>query len=173
MLDTAQGVLVSLNGAPARLQGPGSERLSYSLRERCGLTGVKVGCNAGDCGACTVLIDGEPICACLVASGQAEGSAVETVEGLGDADPLVARLRAAFHAEGAAQCGICTPAALLSAVALLRRNPHPGEPEILDALAGVLCRCTGYRAIVEAVIKAAAPSVAASEGGGVGKRLPR
>ena len=95
MLDIAQGVLVTLNGAPVRLDGPAGERLSYALRERCGLTGVKVGCNAGDCGACTVLIDGEPVCACLTTVGQIEGRHVETVEGLPEADPLVARLRAA------------------------------------------------------------------------------
>ncbi len=172
MLDTAQGVLLTLNGAPARLQGPASERLSYALRERCGLRGVKVGCNAGDCGACTVLIDGEPVCACLVAAGQAQGCEIETIEGLSDADPLVAQLRASFHTEGAAQCGICTPAALLAAVALLRRDPSPSESDIRDALGGVLCRCTGYRAIVEAVARAFAPAVT-RESGAVGRRLPR
>jgi CO/xanthine dehydrogenase Mo-binding subunit/aerobic-type carbon monoxide dehydrogenase small subunit (CoxS/CutS family) len=174
MLDVAQGFLVTLNGAPARLTGPGSERLSYALRERCGLTGVKVGCNAGDCGACTVLIDGEPVCACLTTTAQAEGRSIETVEGLGEGDPLVAGLRGAFHREGAAQCGVCTPAALMAAVALLRRNPEPRESDIMDALGGVLCRCTGYRAIVEAVAKAAAPRAeTAPEGGVVGRRLPR
>jgi aldehyde oxidoreductase len=175
MLDVAQGVLVTLNGLPARISGPASERLSYALREGCGLTGVKVGCNAGDCGACTVLIDGEPVCACLTTAAQVEGRAVETVEGLSDADPLVAALRKSFHQEGAAQCGICTPAALLASVALLRRNPQPSEPEIMDALGGVLCRCTGYRAIVEAVAKAAAPQAdqEVTEGGAVGRRLPR
>ena len=172
MLDTAQGVLVTLNGARARLHGPASQRLSYALRERCGLTGVKVGCNAGDCGACTVLIDTEPVCACLVTLGQAEGCAIETVEGLSDADTLVARLRASFNAEGAAQCGICTPAALLAAVALLRRNPHPAEAQIRDALAGVLCRCTGYRALVDAVAKAHNPDDGPKDGA-VGSRLPR
>ena len=170
MLDVAHGLLVTLNGAPARLSGPATERLSYALRERCGLTGVKVGCNAGDCGACTVLIDGEPVCACLTLVGQVEGRQIETVEGLSDADPLVAQLRAAFHIQGAAQCGICTPAALLAAVALLRRQPQPSEPEILDALGGVLCRCTGYRAIVDAV--AQVPAAALHEDG-VGARVPR
>ena len=173
MLDIAQGVAVTLNGALARLQGPAAERLSHALRERCGLTGVKVGCNAGDCGACTVLIDGEPVCACLTIVGQVEGQAIETVEGLSDGDPLVQRLRASFHAEGAAQCGICTPAALLCAVALLRRNPYPGEPDIMDALGGVLCRCTGYRAIVEAVAKARGSEAQAPQDGAVGRRLPR
>jgi CO/xanthine dehydrogenase Mo-binding subunit/aerobic-type carbon monoxide dehydrogenase small subunit (CoxS/CutS family) len=170
MLDVTPGFALTLNGAPARLTGPGGERLSQALRERCGLTGVKVGCNAGDCGACTVLLDGEPVCACLVAAGQAEGRTVETVEGLSDADPLIARLRASFHAEGAAQCGICTPAALLAAAALLRRNPNPSEAEAQDALGGVLCRCTGYRAILAAVLRAGAPE---ATGGAVGARLPR
>src|ERR1700679_658377 len=138
MLDIAQGILLTLNGEPTRLAAPTAERLSHALRERCGLTGVKVGCNAGDCGACTVLIDGEPVCACLTTVGQVEGRTVETIEGLSDVDPLVARLRAAFHEEGAAQCGICTPAALLAAVALKRNHPHPSELEIQDALGGVL-----------------------------------
>jgi CO/xanthine dehydrogenase Mo-binding subunit/aerobic-type carbon monoxide dehydrogenase small subunit (CoxS/CutS family) len=171
MLDVAQGVLVTLNGAIARLDGPPGERLSYALRERAGLTGVKVGCNAGDCGACTVLIDGEPVCACLTTVGQAEGRSIETVEGLSDADPLVAALRAAFHARGAAQCGVCTPAALLASVALLRREPRPTESHIMDALGGVLCRCTGYRAIVAAVAGVWAPQ--AAQTGAVGRRLPR
>ncbi len=169
------GVFVTLNGSPTALDAPASERLSRALRERLGLTGVKVGCNAGDCGACTVLLDGEPVCACLVAVGQVEGRRIETVEGLDDRNRLVARLRAAFQAEGAAQCGICTPAFLLASVALLRRNPHPDEAEVMDALGGVLCRCTGYRPIVAAVARAFAPQLApeAASGGAVGRRLPR
>ncbi len=170
MLDAAPSVSLTLNGVPARL-GDGAQRLSHVLRERCGLTGVKVGCNAGDCGACTVLLDGEPVCACLVAAGQVEGRTVETIEGLDDADPLIAGLRRSFHIEGAAQCGVCTPAALLAAVALLRRNPNPAEAEVADALGGVLCRCTGYSSIVAAVMRAGA--AAAGEGDAVGRRLPR
>ncbi|HLJ71192.1 MAG TPA: molybdopterin cofactor-binding domain-containing protein, partial [Roseiarcus sp.] len=151
MLDRAPGVSLTLNGAPARLKSSPLERLSLALREECGLTGVKVGCDAGDCGACTVLIDGEPVCACLVAVGQAEGRTIETVESLAKGGAIVGRLTAAFHAHGAAQCGVCTPGMLLAATALLRKNPAPDESETQDALGGVLCRCTGYRKIIDAV----------------------
>ncbi len=169
-------IAFTLNGEPVRLEAPPLERLSEALRERAGLTGVKVGCNAGDCGACTVLIDGAPACACLTPVAQVEGRRVETIEGLGDNEPLVARLRRAFHLRGAAQCGICTPAALTAAVALLRANPAPSEAQIADALGGVLCRCTGYRAILDAVAAAAfcAPAVEDTVApGAVGRRLPR
>src|SRR5271170_4690108 len=98
MLERAAGVSFTLNGAPMRLATPPLDRLSHSLREGCGLTSVKVGCDAGDCGACTVLIDGEPVCACLTAVGQVEGRIVETVEGLPESEGVVRRLRRAFHA---------------------------------------------------------------------------
>jgi aldehyde oxidoreductase len=177
MLERAAGISLTLNGAPARLAGSPLERLSYALREQCGLIGVKVGCDAGDCGACTVLIDGEPVCACLTAVGQTQGRMIETIEGLSTSEDIVGRLRGAFHAHGAAQCGICTPAMLLAATALLRKNPRPNEMETQDALGGVLCRCTGYRKIINAVMdvhglhgeaKPAPPDKAA-----VGRRLPR
>jgi CO/xanthine dehydrogenase Mo-binding subunit/aerobic-type carbon monoxide dehydrogenase small subunit (CoxS/CutS family) len=181
MLDRLPGIALTLNGAPVRLEAPPLERLSHALRERAGLTGVKVGCNAGDCGACTVLIDGVPVCACLITAAQAEGCAIETIEGLRDSEPVVARLRAAFHVHGAAQCGICTPAALVSAVALLRAKPNPTKAEIQDALGGVLCRCTGYSAILAAVAEvvglgsfgdpSATPRPTTSTT--VGQRLPR
>ncbi len=177
MLERAPSASLRLNGEPARIFGSPLDRLSHALREQCGLTGVKVGCDAGDCGACTVLIDGEPVCACLTSVGQADGRAIETIEGLSDSEVIVAQLRAAFHAHGAAQCGVCTPAALLSAVALLRREARPDEETIQNALAGVLCRCTGYRAILDAVKDARLfdardvaelPAEAA-----VGRRVPR
>ena len=151
MLERAPGVSLLLNGEPARISGSPLERLSHSLREEFGLTGVKVGCDAGDCGACTVLIDGEPVCACLTCVGQVDGRTIETIEGLSDDEKIVAELRAAFHVHGAAQCGVCTPGVLLSAVALLRREPRPDEETIKNAVGGVLCRCTGYRAILDAV----------------------
>ena len=177
MLERAAGVSLTLNGAPARLVAKPLERLSHALREQCNLTGVKVGCDAGDCGACTVLIDGEPVCACLTAVGQIEGRAVETVEGLSPSEEIVGRLRRAFHTYGAAQCGVCTPGMLLAATALLRRNPRPNEVETQDALGGVLCRCTGYRKIINAVMDAhnvdrEAGSVLPNEAA-IGKRLPR
>jgi aldehyde oxidoreductase len=166
-----------LNGAPTRLVGPPLDRLSHALREQCGLVGVKVGCDAGDCGACTVLIDGAPVCSCLTAVGQVEGRVVETVEGLSAREHVVGRLRRAFRHHGAAQCGICTPGMLLAAAALLRSNPTPDERETQDALGGVLCRCTGYRKIVDAVMDAhrgGGEAVANVPGkASVGLRLPR
>ena len=170
MLDRAVGVSLTLNGAPARLVGSPLERLSHVLREQCGLIGVKVGCDAGDCGACTVLVDGKPICSCLTAVGQIEGCVVETAEGLSSRDGIVGRLRDAFHRHGAAQCGICTPAMLLAATALLRTNPSPSEAETQDALGGVLCRCTGYRKILDAVMDTHQPAGEGRFGLGWGRR---
>jgi len=128
------------------------QRLSRVLRENLGLTGTKIGCDAGDCGACTVLIDGDPVCSCLVAVGQIEGQAITTVEGLPTRAPIFDRLQNAFLRHGAAQCGICTPGMLVSATALLEHNSHPTQAEVKDALGGVLCRCTGYRKIINAVL---------------------
>jgi CO/xanthine dehydrogenase Mo-binding subunit/aerobic-type carbon monoxide dehydrogenase small subunit (CoxS/CutS family) len=129
-------------------------RLSDLLREDLGLTGTKVGCEAGDCGACTVLLDGRQVCACMVPSAQVAGRSVVTVEGLAANGSLNA-LQRAFHRHGAAQCGICTPGMLMAASDLLARRDQPSEAEVCDALGGVLCRCTGYRKIVEAVLDVA------------------
>ena len=145
-----------INGRSVQVEAAPVERLSDVLRARLGLTGTKVGCDAGDCGACTVLLDGEPVCSCLIAAGQAGEHDVTTVEGLGE-DDLSVRLQQSFLHFGAAQCGICTPGMLTSAYALLKRNPHPVRQEVEDALGGVLCRCTGYRRIVDAVVHAAQP----------------
>ena len=146
-------VAFTLNGVPRRALIEPAARLSDVLREDLRLTGTKVGCNAGDCGACTVLIDGRQVCACLTAAAQVEGRALVTVEGLASAGTLT-RLQQAFLAHGAAQCGICTPGMLLAATDLLARNPRPDESAVQDALGGVLCRCTGYRKVVEAVLAA-------------------
>ena len=177
MLERTSGVSLTLNGEPARISGSPLERLSHALREQCDLTGVKVGCDAGDCGACTVLIDGEPACACLTSVGQVDGCAIETIEGLSDGEAIVAELRTAFLAHGAAQCGACTPGLLLSTVALLRREAQPSEQAIQNALAGVLCRCTGYRAIVDAVRDvrhfSARHATESPVGDAVGRRVPR
>lgn len=141
-----------LNGAEVAFEPRVGERLSEALRERLGARDVKVGCNAGDCGACTVLVDGAPVCACLMPAQQAEGRNVETLAGLVEHEPLAGALARNFEAQGAAQCGICTPGMMVSAVALLRQEPQPSEPEVMDALGGVLCRCTGYRKIIDAVM---------------------
>ncbi|KQU63907.1 aldehyde oxidase [Aminobacter sp. DSM 101952] len=141
-----------VNGAPASVSTAPLRRLSSVLRDDLGLTGTKVGCDAGDCGACTVMLDGEPVCACLLPMASVEGAAVRTVEGLGGGG--LSALQASLLAHGAAQCGICTPGILVAATALLERNASPSEAEVQDALGGVLCRCTGYRKIVAAVLDA-------------------
>jgi aldehyde oxidoreductase len=160
---------------------PPAQRLSRVLREQLGLTGTKVGCDAGDCGACTVLLEGEAVCSCLVAVGQVENYRITTVEGLKSRPPLWDRLQHAFLRHGAAQCGACTPGMLISATALLEHNSSPSESEVMDALGGVLCRCTGYRKIITAVRDAAVlnpgsesaePSCPAA-GASVGQRLIR
>jgi carbon-monoxide dehydrogenase small subunit len=134
------------------------ESLLYVLRERLGLPGAKNACEQGECGSCTVYLDGVPVCACLVAAGQAEGRDVVTVEGLGEAGALD-RVQQAFLDAGAVQCGFCTPGLVVAAHDLLARDPDPDEADIREALAGNLCRCTGYEAIIAAVRRAAeAPS---------------
>ncbi|ORE95754.1 molybdenum hydroxylase family protein, small and large subunit [Stappia sp. 22II-S9-Z10] len=157
-----------LNGARLALDAREGERLSDALR-RLGALDVKVGCNAGDCGACTVLLDGDPVCACLVGATQADGRTVTTLTGL-LGDPAVQRLADAFHRLNAAQCGICTPGMMVSAAALLARTKTPTEAEVKDALGGVLCRCTGYRAIIDAVMGALRPRPAEDS---VGAAVPR
>lgn len=181
----AQSIAFRVNGRPVAVFGSPSQRLSRVLREELGLTGTKVGCDAGDCGACTVLLDGDPVCSCLVATGQAEGCEVTTVEGLAGRTPSGAsvggRLQQAFLAHGAAQCGACTPGMLVAATALLDRNPTPSDSEVMDAIGGVLCRCTGYRKIIAAILDAGVkdsnPSggsaISPEPGAAVGSRLVR
>ncbi|WP_424984825.1 molybdopterin-dependent oxidoreductase [Microbulbifer sp. S227A] len=142
---------MTVNGTPVALGQTPGRRLSEVLRHDLGLTGTKVGCDAGDCGACTVLVDGAPVCACLMPVAQAQGSQVETVEGLSRDGTLFA-LQQAFQRHGAAQCGICTPGMLMAATALLRETPEPTRAEAEAALGGVLCRCTGYAKIIAAVM---------------------
>ena len=166
----------TVNGSECRVDVALQRRLSRVLREDLGLTGTKVGCDAGDCGACTVLLDGAQVCACLVPAGQAEGREVVTVEGLADRDGSHSALQRAFARHGAAQCGICTPGMLMAAHDLLRRDPQPGRAAVEDALGGVLCRCTGYLKIVEAVLDVAsnAPDTEApAPGAAVGARVAR
>jgi carbon-monoxide dehydrogenase small subunit len=128
------------------------ESLLYLLRERLGLPGTKNACEQGECGSCTVYLDGDPVCACLVAAGQVEGRSVTTVEGL-----AARRVQRAFIEAGAVQCGFCTPGLIVAVHDLLARNPAPKDPDIREALAGNLCRCTGYEKILDAVRLAALP----------------
>ena len=151
----------SLNGTDVSIDAPSGERLSASLRERCGAKDVKIGCNAGDCGACTVLIDGAPTCACLMSTAQAAGRDVETLAAVRNSFEGTA-LTEAFQNHGAAQCGICTPGMIVSAVAWMRS----GRGSVEDALGGVLCRCTGYRKILDAVSEAAQGGATALDGSG-------
>ena len=144
-------IAFNLNGKSAATDADPVCRLANVLRDDLGYTGTKVGCDAGDCGACTVLLDGEQVCSCLVPVAQVEGRDVTTVEGLTGQDGQLTDLQRAFHEYGAAQCGICTPGMLMAAVDLFKRNETPNEEQIMDAMGGVLCRCTGYRNIVDAV----------------------
>jgi aldehyde oxidoreductase len=176
MPDVAPLLTFTVNGSEVRVASAAAKRLSQVLRDDLGLTGTKVGCDAGDCGACTVLVDGAPVCACLTAAGQVAGSNITTVEGLPAQTRSGAALQRAFLDHGAAQCGICTPGMLMSAAALLDRADTPSEEEICDALGGVLCRCTGYRKIIAAVSAAArsAPQIRFSNSGtAVGVRVRR
>jgi aerobic carbon-monoxide dehydrogenase small subunit len=131
------------------------ESLLYVLRERLGLPGSKNACEQGECGSCTVYLDSVPVCACLVAAGQAQGRDIVTVEGLASGADLHP-VQEAFMQAGAVQCGFCTPGLIVAAHDLLRRVPHPSDLEIREALAGNLCRCTGYEKILDAVRLAAA-----------------
>jgi len=173
--DTSTQIKFSVNERAVSVNVAPAQRLSRVLREQLGLTGTKVGCDAGDCGACTVLLDGEAVCSCLVAVGQVENQSITTVEGLKSRPPLHDKLQLAFLRHGAAQCGACTPGMLVSATALLERNQSPSEQQVMDALGGVLCRCTGYRKIIDAVCDAAPMmgSAATEAGNAVGQRLVR
>ncbi len=169
----AHAIQLTVNGMRHDVTVTPGRRLSAVLREDLGLTGTKVGCDAGDCGACTVLLDGAPVCACLTPLAHAAGREITTVEGLED-EPG-ARLKAAFLRHGSAQCGICTPGMLMAAAALLRRDPSPDRAAVQDALGGVLCRCTGYVRIVDAVLDVAGQDtpVTAAPGAAVGAAIPR
>ncbi len=145
----------TINGEPQQADDVWEgESLLYVLRERLGLPGSKNACEQGECGSCTVYLDGVLVCSCLVAAGQAQGREIRTVEGLADGDGL-APIQRAFLAEGAVQCGFCTPGLLVAAHDLLERSAAPSDAEIREALAGNLCRCTGYEKILDAVRLAA------------------
>ena len=145
----------TVNGEPQQADDVWEgESLLYVLRERLGLPGSKNACEQGECGSCSVYLDGDVVCACLVAAGQAEGRDVVTVEGLASEDELHP-VQSAFQEAGAVQCGFCTPGLLVATHDLLARNPTPSDAEIREALAGNLCRCTGYEKILDAVRLAA------------------
>ena len=140
-----------VNGASHDIEADPSMPLIFVLRNRLGFTGAKLGCDVGDCGACTVLVDGMSVNACLMLAAQVQDRDVTTIEGLGDYDHLHP-LQAVFEQESSFQCGFCAPGMIISAKALLDENPKPTEYEIREALSGNLCRCTGYTKIIEAIM---------------------
>ncbi len=172
-LTTAPVISLELNGRAVELRAQPMDRLSQALRDN-GWNDTKVGCDAGDCGACSVLLDGEVVCSCLIPAAQARGCQVQTAAGLDQTD-IHQRLRASFLHHGAAQCGICTPGVMISAAALLADNPAPNRQQVQDALGGVLCRCTGYARIIDAVLnyRQSFSVVEADTGAAVGSRLAR
>ena len=145
---------LSVNGDAHEVEAKGHDSLLTVLREHLGLVGSKDACEQGECGSCSVLMDGELVCSCLVLAGAAAGRDIRTVESLGTGDALHP-VQKAFVDAGAVQCGFCTPGFVISTVALLRANPEPSDAEIKEALAGNICRCTGYGKILEAVHRAA------------------
>jgi len=153
MQNMKQEIKLKVNGAPYEVFVEPWKTLLDVLREEIGLTGVKSGCEEGECGACTVLVDGKAVNSCLMLAPQAQGKEIITIEGL-EGEEGLHPLQQAFVEHFAVQCGFCTPGMILSAKALLDKNPHPTEEEVRVALSGNLCRCTGYVKIVEAVLAA-------------------
>ena len=152
---------VTINGGLEQVLVPSNMTLMQMLRESLALTGTKNGCSAGECGACTVLLNGEPVNSCMVLAVECDGTKIVTVEGLAD-DKQLDPIQEAIIEAGGVQCGFCTPGILISSRAFLNRNPDPSDEEIREALVGNLCRCTGYARIVEAVKKAAAIKMVAA-----------
>jgi len=147
-------IACAINNEPRSLEAYPMERLLDVLRDQVGLTGTKEGCGEGECGACSVLIDGRIVNSCLVPVAQVEGTAIKTIEGIALSDNQLHDVQQAFIECGGAQCGICTPGMVMAAVSLLEKNPTPDEAEIRHGLAGNLCRCTGYMKIFESVVRA-------------------
>jgi carbon-monoxide dehydrogenase small subunit len=155
-------ITLRINGQDYRVEAEPDELLVDVLRDRLWLTGTKKGCGTGDCGACTVLMDGRPVTSCLVLAAAAEGRAIETIEGMAD-DERLHPLQQAFIDHGAVQCGYCTPGLLIIGRHILDHNPRPTEAEVRAGIAGNLCRCTGYTKVVQAIL-AAAERTACGEG---------
>jgi carbon-monoxide dehydrogenase small subunit len=151
-------VRVTVNGEKRSASVPPEMTLLRLLRETFNLTGAKLGCDVGDCGACTVIVDGKLVNSCLMLAGQADGRDILTIEGLATSDRLHP-IQKAFEEKGSLQCGFCGPGVIMSAKALLDQNPNPSVPEIRDALAGNLCRCTGYSKMIEAIQEIAKATV--------------
>jgi aerobic carbon-monoxide dehydrogenase small subunit len=149
-------LLLTVNGLPYEVEVEPRRTLLELLREDLELMGTKEGCGLGECGTCTVLLDGKPIKSCITLAVQANGREVTTIEGLEKPDGMLHFIQQAFIDHGAIQCGFCTPGMVLSAKALLEENPKPTELEVKEAIAGNLCRCTGYQKIVEAILAASA-----------------
>lgn len=143
----------SVNGERYELEVEANQTLLRLLREDLGLTGTKCACERGDCGTCTVLLDGESVKSCLVLAVEVDGREVTTIEGISKGGEITP-LQRAFIEHGAVQCGFCTPAFIVAGEALLKRNPHPTEDEVKEAIGGILCRCTGYRQIIDAIMDA-------------------
>jgi len=154
-----------VNGGRERLDVPSNMTLLQLLREKLAFTGTKNSCTAGECGACTILMNGEPVNSCMVLAVEADGAEIVTVEGLAD-DGQLTPMQEAFAEHNAVQCGFCTPGMLISAHALLKRNPHPTEEEIRLAMVGNLCRCTGYLRIIKAVQTASKRVLQSQDKGG-------
>ena len=152
---TKRHITTTINGELAEFLCEPHQTLLDALRDTLGMTGTKEGCGTGDCGACSVIFDGRLICSCLALAAEAEGARIETVEGLADNEELHP-LQRRFLEDAALQCGVCTPGFLVAAKALLDRNPDPSESQVRFALAGNLCRCTGYDKIVRSVLETAA-----------------
>lgn len=161
----SKDIVLRINGQDYALQVEPDELLVDVLRDRLLLTGTKKGCGTGDCGACTVIMDGRPVTSCLVLAVAAEGKSIETIEGMADGEELHP-LQQSFVDNGAVQCGYCTPGLLMMAQHLLEQNPSPNEAEIRTAISGNLCRCTGYTKIVEAIQAAANGSATRKMAGG-------
>lgn len=144
----------TLNGKDVSHEISPNTLLVDLLRDKLRLTGTKVGCREGECGACTVLLDGTPVNSCILPAAKVQGKSLTTIEGLAHETGGLSEIQQAFIHEGATQCGFCTPGMIMNATALLEKNPEPDDPEIRHALSGTLCRCTGYRKIVQAVATA-------------------
>ena len=160
---TLRLVSLQVNGEARRIAVPPQRSLLDALRSEPDLTGTKKGCDVGECGSCTVIMNGRPVNACLVLAVEAEGAEIRTVEGLRAADGSLHALQQSFVDCGAAQCGFCTPGILMAAKALLDENPRPTREEIRFAIAGNICRCTGYTKILDAIERAAQPAAPAQE----------